>query len=57
MGHQGRFVWYELESNDQDAASRFYTELIRSRNLSRTLSRIYRLDLKKLETRFFEELR
>ncbi len=36
---------------------RFYGELIRSRNLSRALTRVYRLDLKKLEARFLEELR
>jgi hypothetical protein len=37
--------------------ARFYGELIRSRNLSRALSRVYRLDLKTLEARFLEELR
>ncbi|MCZ6823713.1 MAG: peptidase MA family metallohydrolase [Deltaproteobacteria bacterium] len=37
--------------------ARFYRELIRSRNLSRALSRVYRLDLKTLEARFLDELR
>ncbi len=28
MSNLGRFVWYELESNETDAEARFYTELI-----------------------------
>jgi hypothetical protein len=36
---------------------RFYDELVRSRNLSRALTRVYRLDERKLEARFLEELR
>ena len=36
---------------------RFYGELIRSRNLDRALKRVYRLDVRTLERRFFEQLR
>ena len=66
MGPQRAYVAY-LQSyalidrlvrrhGERDLA-RFYGELIRSRNLSRALSRVYRLDLKTLEARFLEELR
>ena len=34
-----------------------YGELIRTRNLDRSLKRVYRLDARKLEARFFEALR
>ena len=36
---------------------RFYREIIRSRNLARSLKRVYRLDLRELEKRFFAQLR
>jgi hypothetical protein len=66
MGPQGARVAY-LQSyalidhlvrhHGERALPRFYGELIRSRNLSRALTRVYRLDARKLEARFFEELR
>ena len=36
---------------------RFYREIIRSRDLARSLKRVYRLDLRELEKRFFAQLR
>jgi hypothetical protein len=36
---------------------RFYRELIRSRDVARSLKRVYRLDLRSLEAQFFEQLR
>lgn len=46
-----------VRQSGERALARFYAELIRSRNVDRALSRIYRLDTRQLEKRFFDELR
>ena len=48
---------YLVRHHGERALPRFYGELIRSRDLSRALKRVYRLDAANLERRFFEELR
>ena len=48
---------YLVRHHGERALPRFYGELIRSRDLSRALKRVYRLDEANLERRFFEELR
>ena len=46
-----------VRHHGERALPRFYGELTRSRDLSRALKRVYRLDAASLERRFFEELR
>ena len=46
-----------VRHHGERALARFYGELIRSRDVDRALTRTYRLDVAKLERRFFDELR
>ena len=46
-----------VRNHGERKLARFYDELIRTRNVDRSLSRVYRLDTRKLEAKFFEELR
>lgn len=46
-----------VRNHGERKLARFYDELIRTRNIDRALDRVYRLDTRKLETRFFEALR
>lgn len=48
---------YLARNHGERKLARFYAEVIRSRDLSRALKRVYRLDLEALERRFFEQLR
>ena len=47
---------YLVRSGGERSLPRFFDELIRSRDLNRALQRVYRVDVRELETRFLGEL-